>query len=215
MKAIEKVILLLVIASLITIWGCEKDDRSSEMFLLKIDESTFKLEATKYYNFGIPPARRSIPLYLDYVETEYLAYITLTHKMTNQLVFNGTIWSGNGAIENPKPDEWRTDVEIYPQISTPVEAPSLENVRLFLSERITNSVFDEVIEKAEDDFENIWNAVNNLEFVQAFMNENAKVGLLLYIPNKDVLNLKNAKWILILYKKTDYIPPDREWGWNV
>ena len=133
----------------------------------------------------------SLPIEEIYVAPSDFGSYTLKFTPTNQVIFDGPIaWMG-GSYDLPL-DFNSSDYEtttLNPTINLDEIEYFLPTADILAGEGYTNF-----------DYTSVWNSIKNLQVTNDCLNNNGKIGFVLYTPGLGLFQPENAYWLVILYK---------------
>ena len=160
----------------------------NKVLLLKVDLETNGFEGGKELVFSDAD---DFTITTDYNSPGDFGDITLTYEEADADIFAGTIiWAGTGQMTYP---ETLNAVGSFTIAAEPAPMPAAEDFELV--------EYDEFNYYPEEiDYDAIWDAVDNLQLVKQYRQENpdAKVNLFLYTPSVGVGNPAEWDWYIIL-----------------
>ena len=191
MNKMKKIILPLIMISFLI--SCKKnqepktENTTNKVVLLKVDFLTNVFEGGKELNFS-PSC--SFTISSTYQEPGDFGSVQLFYSELNEMLFDGTIiWMGTGQIA-------------YPIIDPPSSFSTTSNsIHIPNSSLFEKVMYDQYAYYPETiSYSDIWNAISNLEIVEAYRNSNpnGKVNLFLYTPSVGVGDPAEWDWFVIL-----------------
>lgn len=172
--------------------SCSKDGpiplTTQDLLILKVDYLTGQFEgASKQKILVSERASDTIPIRIDYKSPSDFGYISLYHKPTNQLLFNGyMIWMGKGAISFPK--QFKPYNRVFEKA---ISQPEPDRFQILFS----NPFYGQ-----PTDYGFLWNAIGKLQIVEEYLKSNKKIGVFLYTPSVGTGNPADWDWILFMVK---------------
>ena len=192
MKKIAVLFFFLILASC----SDDADDNviqnpNRELTILKVDFLTHTFEGGNSFEFNNIAMTNSLPIEEIYVAPSDFGSYTLKFTPTNQVIFDGPIaWMG-GSYDLPL-DFNSSDYEtttLNPTINLDEIEYFLPTADILASEGYTNF-----------DYTSVWNSIKNLQVTNDCLNNNGKIGFVLYTPGLGLFQPENAYWLVILYK---------------
>ena len=192
MKKIAFLFLLIIISS------CSDDsddnviqNQNRELTILKVDFLTHTFEGGNSFEFNNIAMTNSLPIEEIYVAPSDFGNYTLKYTPTNEVIFNGPIaWMG-GSYDLPL-DYNSSDFEtttLNPSINLDEIEYFLPTIDILADEGYTNF-----------DFTSVWNSIKTLRVTNDCLNNNGKIGFVLYTPGLGLFQPENAYWLVILYQ---------------
>ena len=192
MKKIAFLFLLIIISS------CSDDsddnviqNQNRELTILKVDFLTHTFEGGNSFEFNNIAMTNTLPIEEIYVAPSDFGNYTLKYTPTNEVIFNGPIaWMG-GSYDLPL-DYNSSDFEtttLNPSINFDEIEYFLPTVNILADEGYTNF-----------DYTSVWNSIKNLQVTNDCLNNNGKIGFVLYTPGLGLFQPENAYWLVILYQ---------------
>lgn len=182
------------------LFSCNNDDSvasdsqinnndTNKIALLKIDFLTNTFEGGKQLDF--PTSESNFTISSAYQEPGDFGDVQLYYQEFDDMIFDGTIhWMGLGERS-------------YPENINEADTFALNNETLaFPNETMFELVmYDELAYYPEQvQYENIWNAINNLEIVASYRNLNPEgtIHLFLYTPSVGIGNPADWDWYVFM-----------------
>ncbi|MCD8518238.1 MAG: hypothetical protein LRY32_00355 [Flavobacterium sp.] len=192
MKKIAFLFLLIIISS------CSDDsddnviqNQNRELTILKVDFLTHTFEGGNSFEFNNIAMTNTLPIEEIYVAPSDFGNYTLKYTPTNEVIFNGPIaWMG-GSYDLPL-DYNSSDFEtttLNPSINLDEIEYFLPTIDILADEGHTNF-----------DFSSVWNSIKTLRVTNDCLNNNGKIGFVLYTPGLGLFQPENAYWLVILYQ---------------
>ena len=192
MKKIAALFLLIIFAS------CSNDaddvirqNPNRNLTILKVDFLTNTFEGGNIYTFNNVPMTNSLPLEETYVIPGDFGNYTLKYTPTNDVIFNGPIsWLGGWydlPLEYTVADFSTTTLN--PTVNLNDIEYFLPTADILAYEGYTNF-----------DYTSVWDAVKNLQVTNDCLDNNGKIGFVLYTPGLGLFQPENAYWLVILYQ---------------
>lgn len=192
MKKIAFLFLLIIISS------CSDDsddnviqNQNRELTILKVDFLTHTFEGGNSFEFNNIAMTNTLPIEEIYVAPSDFGNYTLKYTPTNEVIFNGPIaWMG-GSYDLPL-DYNSSDFEtttLNPSINLDEIEYFLPTIDILADEGYTNF-----------DFTSVWNSIKTLRVTNDCLNNNGKIGFVLYTPGLGLFQPENAYWLVILYQ---------------
>ena len=162
-----------------------------ELTILKVDFSTNTFEGGNSFEFNNIAMTNTLPIEEIYVAPSDFGSYTLKYTPTNEVIFDGPIaWMG-GSYDLPL-DFNSSDYEtttLNPTIDLDEIEYFLPTADILAGEGYTNF-----------DYTSVWNSIKNLQVTNDCLNNNGKIGFVLYTPGLGLFQPENAYWLVILYK---------------
>ena len=192
MKKIAFLFLLIIFSS------CSDDaddnviqNQNRELTILKVDFLTHTFEGGNSFEFNNIAMTNTLPIEEIYVAPSDFGNYTLKYTPTNEVIFDGPIaWMG-GSYDLPL-DFDSSDYET----TTLNQSINLDEIEYFMptadilaGEGYTNF-----------DYASVWNSIKNLQVTNDCLNNNGKIGFVLYTPGLGLFQPENAYWLVILYQ---------------
>ncbi|MFN7046049.1 MAG: hypothetical protein ACK4M1_12705 [Flavobacterium sp.] len=192
MKKIAFLFLLIIISS------CSDDsddnviqNQNRELTILKVDFLTHTFEGGNSFEFNNIAMTNTLPIEEIYVAPSDFGNYTLKYTPTNEVIFNGPIsWMG-GSYDLPL-----DYTSSYFETTTLNPSINLDEIEYFLPTR--DILADEGY--TNFDFTSVWNSIKTLRVTNDCLNNNGKIGFVLYTPGLGLFQPENAYWLVILYK---------------
>ncbi len=192
MKKIAFLFLLIIISS------CSDDsddnviqNQNRELTILKVDFLTHTFEGGNSFEFNNIAMTNTLPIEEIYVAPSDFGNYTLKYTPTNEVIFNGPIaWMG-GSYDLPL-DFDSSDYEtttLNPSINLDEIEYFMPTADILAGEGYTNF-----------DYASVWNSIKNLQVTNDCLNNNGKIGFVLYTPGLGLFQPENAYWLVILYQ---------------
>ena len=192
MKKIAFLFLLIIISS------CSDDsddnviqNQNRELTILKVDFLTHTFEGGNSFEFNNIAMTNTLPIEEIYVTPSDFGNYTLKYTPTNEVIFNGPIaWMG-GSYDLPL-DFDSSDYEtttLNPSINLDEIEYFMPTADILAGEGYTNF-----------DYASVWNSIKNLQVTNDCLNNNGKIGFVLYTPGLGLFQPENAYWLVILYQ---------------
>lgn len=192
MKKIAFLFLLIIISS------CSDDsddnviqNQNRELTILKVDFLTHTFEGGNSFEFNNIAMTNSLPIEEIYVAPSDFGNYTLKYTPTNEVIFDGPIaWMG-GSYDLPldfNSSDYETTM-LNPTINLDEIEYFLPTADILAGEGYTNF-----------DYTSVWNSIKNLQITNECLNNNGKIGFVLYTPGLGLFQPENAYWLVILYK---------------
>lgn len=192
MKKIAFLFLLIIISS------CSDDsddnviqNQNRELTILKVDFLTHTFEGGNSFEFNNIAMTNTLPIEEIYVAPSDFGNYTLKYTPTNEVIFNGPIaWMG-GSYDLPL-DYNSSDFEtttLNPSINLDEIEYFMPTADILAGEGYTNF-----------DYASVWNSIKNLQVTNDCLNNNGKIGFVLYTPGLGLFQPENAYWLVILYQ---------------
>ena len=192
MKKIAVLFLILILASC----SDDADDNAiqnpnRELSILKVDFLTQTFEGGNSFEFNNIAMTNTLPIEEIYVAPGDFGSYTLKFTPTNEVIFDGPIvWMG-GSYDLPldyNPSDYETTT-FNPTINLDEIEYFLPTADILAGEGYTNF-----------DYTSVWNSIKNLQVTNDCLNNNGKIGFVLYTPGLGLFQPENAYWLVILYK---------------
>ena len=192
MKKIAVWFLILILASC----SDDADDNAiqnpnRELSILKVDFLTHTFEGGNSFEFNNIAMTNTLPIEEIYVAPGDFGSYTLKFTPTNEVIFDGPIaWMG-GSYDLPldyNPSDYETTT-FNPTINLDEIEYFLPTADILAGEGYTNF-----------DYTSVWNSIKNLQVTNDCLNNNGKIGFVLYTPGLGLFQPENAYWLVILYK---------------
>ncbi len=194
----KKLFLLLIVALGFSSCTSDFDDNTPtqqvsldrELIFLKVDYLTNTFLGGNIFTYSNLAMSANIPLLETYVQPVDFGSYTLTFTPTNEIVFDGPInWLGgapNDIAVSYSANDFTT--------STTSALIDFSNCQYFMPTEnyVLNDGFS-------FDYQNVWDAVSNLDITNDIINNNGKVGFFLYTPGLGIFTPEKAQWFVILY----------------
>ncbi|MCK6608503.1 MAG: hypothetical protein L6Q46_09415 [Flavobacterium sp.] len=192
MKKIAVLFLFLILAS------CSDDgddnviqNPNRELTILKVDFLTHTFEGGNSFEFNNIAMTNSLPIEETYLTLGDYGNYTLKYTPTSEVIFDGPItWMG-GSYDLPL-DFDSSDYEtttLNPTIDLDEIEYFLPTADVLAGEGYTNF-----------DYTSVWNSIKNLQVTNDCLNNNGKIGFVLYTPAIGLFQPEVAYWLVILYK---------------
>ena len=192
MKKIAFLFLLIIFSS------CSDDaddnviqNQNRELTILKVDFLTHTFEGGNSFEFNNIAMTNSLPIEEIYVAPSDFGNYTLKYTPTNEVIFDGPIaWMG-GSYDLPL-DFDSSDYEtttLNPSINLDEIEYFMPTADVLAGEGYTNF-----------DYASVWNSIKNLQVTNDCLNNNGKIGFVLYTPGLGLFQPENAYWLVILYQ---------------
>ncbi len=192
MKKIAFLFLLIIISS------CSDDsddnviqNQNRELTILKVDFLTHTFEGGNSFEFNNIAMTNTLPIEEIYVAPSDFGNYTLKYTPTNEVIFDGPIaWMG-GSYDLPldfNSSDYETTM-LNPTINLDEIEYFLPTADILAGEGYTNF-----------DYTSVWNSIKNLQITNECLNNNGKIGFVLYTPGLGLFQPENAYWLVILYK---------------
>ena len=192
MKKIAFLFLLIIFSS------CSDDaddnviqNQNRELTILKVDFSTNTFEGGNSFEFNNIAMTNTLPIEEIYVAPSDFGNYTLKYTPTNEVIFDGPIaWMG-GSYDLPL-DFDSSDYEtttLNPSINLDEIEYFMPTADILAGEGYTNF-----------DYASVWNSIKNLQVTNDCLNNNGKIGFVLYTPGLGLFQPENAYWLVILYQ---------------
>ena len=192
MKNIAFLFLLIIFSS------CSDDaddnviqNQNRELTILKVDFLTHTFEGGNSFEFNNIAMTNTLPIEEIYVAPSDFGNYTLKYTPTNEVIFDGPIaWMG-GSYDLPL-DFDSSDYEtttLNPSINLDEIEYFMPTADILAGEGYTNF-----------DYASVWNSIKNLQVTNDCLNNNGKIGFVLYTPGLGLFQPENAYWLVILYK---------------
>ena len=192
MKKIAFLFLLIIFSS------CSDDaddnviqNQNRELTILKVDFLTHTFEGGNSFEFNNIAMTNTLPIEEIYVAPSDFGNYTLKYTPTNEVIFNGPIaWMG-GSYDLPL-DFDSSDYEtttLNPSINLDEIEYFMPTADILAGEGYTNF-----------DYASVWNSIKNLQVTNDCLNNNGKIGFVLYTPGLGLFQPENAYWLVILYQ---------------
>lgn len=192
MKKIAVLFLILILASC----SDDADDNAiqnpnRELSILKVDFLTHTFKGGNSFEFNNIAMTNTLPIEEIYVAPGDFGSYTLKFTPTNEVIFDGPIaWMG-GSYDLPldyNPSDYETTT-FNPTINLDEIEYFLPTADILAGEGYTNF-----------DYTSVWNSIKNLQVTNDCLNNNGKIGFVLYTPGLGLFQPENAYWLVILYK---------------
>ncbi|TXI61023.1 MAG: hypothetical protein E6Q46_10180 [Flavobacterium sp.] len=192
MKKIAVLFLFLILASC----SDDADDNviqnpNRELTILKVDFLTHTFEGGNSFEFNNIAMTNSLPIEETYLTLGDYGNYTLKYTPTSEVIFDGPItWMG-GSYDLPL-DFDSSDYEtttLNPTIDLDEIEYFLPTADVLADEGYTNF-----------DYTSVWNSIKNLQVTNDCLNNNGKIGFVLYTPAIGLFQPEVAYWLVILYK---------------
>lgn len=168
--------------------SCSKEaPTANQVLMLKVDYLTNTFEGGKEFTFSTPATTFSISK--QYKEPSDFGYLKLTYQELNEPLFDGSIvWAGLGKINYPK--------DILPSNEFDV----VRTTDIVRPKNGFENIFDPVISPHVFDYEPVWQSIQKLVKVRAYITTNptATVKLFLYRPSVGFGDPADWDWIIYL-----------------
>lgn len=192
MKKIAFLFLLIIISSCSDSEGDNVIQNSNrELTILKIDFLTNTFEGGNNFEFNNIPMTNTLPIEETYFTLGDYGNYTLKYTPTNEVIFDGPItWMG-GSYDLPldfDASEFQSTT-LNPTINLDSIEYFLPTAEVLAYEGYTNF-----------DYVGVWNSINNLQITNDCLNNNGKIGFVLYTPAIGVFQPEIAYWLVILYQ---------------
>ncbi len=192
MKKIAFLFLLIIFSS------CSDDaddnviqNQNRELTILKVDFLTHTFEGGNSFEFNNIAMTNTLPIEEIYVAPSDFGNYTLKYTPTNEVIFDGPIaWMG-GSYDLPL-DFDSSDYEtttLNPSINLDEIEYFMPTADILAGEGYTNF-----------DYASVWNSIKNLQVTNNCLNNNGKIGFVLYTPGLGLFQPENAYWLVILYQ---------------
>ena len=192
MRKIAFLFLLIIISS------CSDDtddnviqNQNRELTILKVDFLTHTFEGGNSFEFKNIAMTNTLPIEEIYVAPSDFGNYTLKYTPTNEVIFDGPIaWMG-GSYDLPldfNSSDYETTM-LNPTINLDEIEYFLPTADILAGEGYTNF-----------DYTSVWNSIKNLQITNECLNNNGKIGFVLYTPGLGLFQPENAYWLVILYK---------------
>ena len=192
MKKIAFLFLLIIFSS------CSDDaddnviqNQNRELTILKVDFLTHTFEGGNSFEFNNIAMTNTLPIEEIYVAPSDFGNYTLKYTPTNEVIFDGLIaWMG-GSYDLPL-DFDSSDYEtttLNPSINLDEIEYFMPTADILAGEGYTNF-----------DYASVWNSIKNLQVTNDCLNNNGKIGFVLYTPGLGLFQPENAYWLVILYQ---------------
>lgn len=192
MRKIAFLFLLIIISS------CSDDtddnviqNQNRELTILKVDFLTHTFEGGNSFEFNNIAMTNTLPIEEIYVAPSDFGNYTLKYTPTNEVIFDGPIaWMG-GSYDLPldfNSSDYETTM-LNPTINLDEIEYFLPTADILAGEGYTNF-----------DYTSVWNSIKNLQITNECLNNNGKIGFVLYTPGLGLFQPENAYWLVILYK---------------
>ena len=192
MKQIAFLFLLIIFSS------CSDDaddnviqNQNRELTILKVDFLTHTFEGGNSFEFNNIAMTNTLPIEEIYVAPSDFGNYTLKYTPTNEVIFDGPIaWMG-GSYDLPL-DFDSSDYEtttLNPSINLDEIEYFMPTADILAGEGYTNF-----------DYASVWNSIKNLQVTNDCLNNNGKIGFVLYTPGLGLFQPENAYWLVILYQ---------------
>ena len=192
MKKIAFLFLLIIFSS------CSDDaddnviqNQNRELTILKVDFLTHTFEGGNSFEFNNIAMTNTLPIEEIYVAPSDFGNYTLKYTPTNEVIFDGPIaWMG-GSYDLPL-DFDSSDYEtttLNPSINLDEIEYFMPTADILAGEGYTNF-----------DYASVWNSIKNLQVTNDCLNNNGKIGFVLYTPGLGLFQPENAYWLVILYQ---------------
>lgn len=162
-----------------------------ELTILKVDFLTNTFEGGNSFEFNNIAMTNDLPIEENYSSSGDYGNYTLKYTPTNEVIFDGPItWMG-GSYDLPL-DFNSSDYEtttLNPSINLNEIEYFLPTADILAYEGYTNF-----------DYTGVWNSIKNLQVTNDCINNNGKIGFVLYTPGVGLFQPENAYWLVILYK---------------
>ena len=173
----------------LVIFGCSKVDEpkeKSQMLLFIVDYKTEELQAgatLEFEKISIDYSNIPIDIDTDPPENDLDGSVSLYYDPTQEKIFEGILNT-----------DGRPQV-LHPPVIAPSDFYEIENSLSFP----TYTSLQDIDGPYSEDFDDTWNAINNLGITEIFINNEAFIGRFLYKPSESVSD--NWKWIILLYRQ--------------
>ena len=162
-----------------------------ELTILKVDFLTHTFEGGNSFEFNNIAMTNTLPIEEIYVAPSDFGNYTLKYTPTNEVIFDGPIaWMG-GSYDLPL-DFDSSDYEtttLNPSINLDEIEYFMPTADILAGEGYTNF-----------DYASVWNSIKNLQVTNDCLNNNGKIGFVLYTPGLGLFQPENAYWLVILYQ---------------
>lgn len=193
---------LIFIGLFLTLVSCQKSEadlitqdivitENNKLLMIKLDYLTHEFEGATELNFNSLVISDTIPMEIIYNPPGDFGDISITHIPTEEPIFFGTIiWMGLG--ERTFPEEFSSPSE-YIASDDPVDLPEIEEIK-FISTLTFESGLSPTFE-----YSNSWDAVSNLQIVEQYLANGAKIALIEYTPSVGVGDPSDWDWYYLFY----------------
>ena len=162
-----------------------------ELTILKVDFLTNTFEGGNSFTFNDVAMSSSLPLEETYVPPSDFGNYTLKYTLTNEVIFNGPLsWLG-GSYDLPL--EYTADEFEITSLNPTI---NFNDIEYFLP--TADIIADEGY--TSFDYTSVWDAIKRLQVTNDCLNNNGKIGFVLYTPGLGLFQPENAYWLVILYK---------------
>lgn len=194
----KKLFLLLVTTLCLSSCSSDIDDKlptqqvslDRELIFLKVDYQTNTFLGGNIFTYPNLAMSTNIPLLETYVQPGDFGSYTLTFTPTNDIIFDGHIYWLGGAPNDIAVSYTANDFTT----SASTASVNFNNCQYFMPTE------DYVSQEGYPiNYQNVWNAVSNLEITNEVINDNGKVGFFLYTPGLGAFSPGYAQWFVILY----------------
>lgn len=163
----------------------------TNMAVLMVNYSTYAFEGGNLAYYDCEQCDyQQIPFQVEYVSPADFGITVFRLIPSNELVFSGTIiWSGTGEILYP------TDFSLATPFSDNGAAISKPSDMVYYD--VQGDTTTDTLYTNPSDL--VWDAIKDLEVVQAFDDAGFKSAIFLYAPGVGVFNPAVVKWVVFLY----------------
>ena len=168
------------------------NNQNRDLIFLKVEYQTNTFLGANQFHFNNIPLTNELPFEEIYIQPADFGSYTLKYTPTDEIVFDAPI-------------HWLSYSYNYPVSLTPNAFPvSNESATFTLSNAVffipTLYYLEQEFIDTDFNYDEIWNAVKNLEITNQYVNQGAKVGFLFYTPGLGIFQPETAAWFVILYK---------------
>lgn len=185
----KKLSILLIVIAMALLSACGSGPNGGDkdtILLLKVDYLTHSFEGATEIQLSQPAAKQdSLPIEVHYLPPGDFGNISLHYTPTDDSLFDGSvIWMGCGHIKYPNQ---LTPASQFTTSNTPAPLP-------------VNADFQQLFGNQNHPMDSIWYAVDQLDIVKEYAENDKKVGYFLYTPSVGVGNPADWDYILFMSK---------------
>ena len=171
----------------------ETNNNTRDLIFLKVDFQTNNFKGANVFQFNNIQFTSNIPFEANYIPpNNFFGNYTLKYIPTEEIVFDGTIrWLG-----------FTYDYPVTSSANTFLTTNQNAIIDFSTAEYFLPTINELNAEGYNTNFnyQEIWDAVKNLEITNQYVSQNAKIGFLLYTPGLGIFQPDSACWFVILYK---------------